>query len=354
MQRHLYQRCLLTPKQVIVAAPGRGRSEGWDRSQPFPIWRWPGGVHGIPGWRRLTQTAWGFAALYHARRHYRVHSLELGQALPFGVIALWARARWGLPYRLWAFGDEFIKPASHPVGRALLKPVLAGAEEVYAISHYTAALVRPWLSAPDHVRVVHPWPANIFTPGSKITARARLGLSPRAPLLLTVGRFDPRKGVDRVLRALSFLMNTFPDLRYAVVGAGTPPPSWRALAQHLQVAERILWVSDADDDALVAWYRAADVFVLVPTPGPGEVEGFGMVFVEAGACGTPAVAGVNGGTPEAVLHNRTGLLAFDDSPPALARAIATLLQDTERRATMGRNAVARAQHLREKAHATFH
>ncbi len=348
MQRHLYQRCLLTPGDIVVAAPGRGRSEAWDRAQPFSIWRWPGRPGGVPGWRRLAQTAWALAAIYRAHKHYPIKGIEIGQALPFGIATLWARIRWGLPYRVWAFGDEFIKPATHPLGRVFLKHVLARADAVYAVSRYTATLLRPWVPSPERVFVIHPWPAEMFTPGHREAARARVGLPPGAPVLLTVGRLHRRKGVGHVLRALPLLVTEFPTLHYVVAGSGRPPEEWKRLARALGVHDRVRWMSDVCDEALVAWYRAADVFVLVPTPGPGEVEGFGMVYVEAAGCGIPSVAGVNGGTPEAVLHGKTGLLVFENRPDAIAAAVSTLLHDPEHRDTMGRNAVAYATTLREQ------
>ena len=350
MQRYLYQRCLLSPQEMIVAAPGRGRSDAWDRAQPFVIWRWPGGPTGLPGWRRVWQTFWAFAALHHARRHYPVDVVEVGQALPFGLVGLWARVHLGLPYRVWAFGDEILKPAMHPLGRAFLAPVLRHADRVHTVSRYTAALVRPWASG-EKVRVVHPWPGPQFSPGFRSEARVAVGLPADAPVLLTVARLEPRKGVDRVLRVLPDLVQRIPDLVYVVVGEGPARPTWEKLATSLGVQAHLRWVGAVEDEALVAWYRAADVFVLVPTPGSGEVEGFGLVFVEAAACGLPAVAGMNGGTPEAVVHGRTGLLIFDESERALTEALLSLLLDRARRATMARHALAHANTLRERAHA---
>ncbi len=351
MQRYLYERCLLTPHQIAVAAPGRGHGEAWDRGQPFPIWRWRGGPTAAPGWRRLQQTAGAFAALRALRRRLPLTALELGQALPFGLVGLWARAHLGLPYVVWAFGDEFIKPACHPVARPILAAVLKRATAVYTVSHYTARLVRPWVTAVENVHVLHPWPALFFCPGSRESARERLGIPPDMTLLLGVGRLEPRKGIDRVIRALPLLRRAIPNLHYAVVGEGAAREQWARLAHALGVAESVTWCGEVEDDTLREWYRAADLFVLTPTPGPGEVEGFGLVFVEAAACGLPAVAGVNGGTPEAVRHGETGLLVFDDSPQALAEAVAALLRAPERRATMGRAAVEFARDLRARARA---
>ena len=348
MQHLLYLRCCLTPEHVLVAAPGRDRASAWDRAQPFPIWRWPGGPHGIPGWRRFDQVRWAMRAL-HVHRPY-IHALELGQALPFGVVALWAHQRWGLPYAVWVYGDDVLKPARYPLVRPLLRWVLRRAEAIYAVSHYTARLACRYGARPAKVQVIHPWPAPVFQPGHRATARRRLGLSDEGYLLLTVARLEPRKGVHVVLDALRRLAPRYPDVRYAVVGAGVARARWQRLARQLGVNDRVLWPGPVDRRTLVWWYQAADVFVMTPTPGPGEVEGFGLVYVEAAACGSPAVAGRNGGTEEAVRHGQTGLVVPVDSVH-LADVLAFLLANPTYRQRLGRGGLTHAQTLRAQAHA---
>ncbi len=352
MQRLMAERAHLTAGKIAVVAPNRGKADVWDARQPFPIWRWAGGPGGLPGWRRVQQTMGAWQGLRWARGQGEVAALELGQALPFGVVTLWAKARFGLPYRVWAFGDEVIKPARRPLARQLVARVLSEAQQVYAISHYTASLLRALGVSGDRIQVIHPWPAPFFRPGDRRQARRNLGVPEDALLLLTVARLEPRKGVDRVLALLPRLLSAFPWLHYAVVGEGTSRPPWQALAQNLGVAERVLWPGGVNDETLLQWYQAADVFVLIPTPGRGEVEGFGLVYVEAGACGIPAVAGDNGGVREAVLHEHTGLVAPPQDEDALFNALSELLRNSSLRARMGRSARDYADALRrEAAHA---
>ena len=353
MQRLMAERVRLAADEMVVVAPNRGEADAWDARQAFPIWRWPGGPGGLPGWRRVRQMIGAWQGLRWARAQGKVTALELGQALPFGLVALWARARFGLPYRVWAFGDEVIKPARRPVVRQVLVRVLNEAAAIYAISEYTAGLLRELGIPPTRVHVVHPWPAPRFQPGDKAAARRFLRLPPKGPLLLTVARLEARKGVDRVLALLPRLIRVFPHLRYAVVGQGRARPHWQALARRLGVADHVLWPGRVDDQTLVRWYQAADLFVLIPTPGPGEVEGFGLVYVEAGACGIPSVAGDNGGVREAVLHGRTGLVVPPGDEVALFEALRELLRNSSLRARMGRSAWEHAQALRRDAAHVF-
>ena len=334
MQRHLYQWVSRARAEYLVAAPSWPGAAAWDAQQPFPIYRWSGGPGGWPGWRRVRQTAGALRALQWARARGPLEMLELGQVLPFGLVALWAQARWGIPYRVWAFGDDVLKPARRPVVRALTRMILTRASRVYAISHYTGELLRTRFRV--SAQVVHPRPAAHFRPGDARAARARLGLPQDALILLTVARLEPRKGVDRVLRVLPALVRRFPHLLYAVVGEGSARARWQALAHRLGVAHRVLWAGQVDDATLVSWYRAADLFVLIPTPGPGEVEGFGLVYVEAAACGLPSVAGDNGGVREAVLHGKTGWLVPPDDPEQLEAALTLLLGDDALRGRLRR------------------
>ncbi len=342
MQRLMSERVTLARGRMVVIAPHRSGSR-WETYGGCPVWRWPGDAHGLPGLRRLWQVGWMVRGIQEVDRRYAIRDVELGQALPFGL-GWWDMSR---PYAVWAFGDDILKPIMHPVARPLLRYVLHRARQVYAVSKYTAQWVLR--AAPDaRVNVVYPWPAMMFSPGSREEARRVLGIPPDALLLLTVARLEPRKGVDRVLQVLPSLARRFARVRYAVVGTGSARPRWEALARRLGVAERVWWVGEVDDAALVLWYRAADVFVLTPTPGRGEVEGFGLVYVEAAACGVPSVAGESGGTPEAVLHGRTGLVV-PLRPDLLEEALASLLADPDRRLALGKEAILHARSLREQA-----
>ncbi len=346
MQRLMGERVSLSRGRVVVVAPHRA-GQAWERYAGSSVWRWPGHAGGWPGVRRLWQLAWMMRGIQEVRKRFEVQDLELGQSLPFGL-GVWGSS---YAYTVWAFGDEILKPLMHPLARPLLRNVLRRARCVYAISSYTAQLVRQATPA-ARVSVVHPWPAAVFSSGSREASRRVLGVPQDVLLLLTVARLEPRKGVDRVLNVLPSLARRFPKVRYAVVGTGSARQRWEKQAERLGVADRVWWVGDVEDPALVLWYRAADIFVLVPTPGRGEVEGFGLVYVEAAACGVPVVAGSNGGTSEAVVHERTGLVV----PPReahLESALVSLLTDADKRFSLGQQGILHAQTLRLRARDFF-
>lgn len=156
-------------------------------------------------------------------------------------------------------------------------------------------------------------------------------------LLLSVGRLRYYKGLDNLIRALPAL----PDARCAIVGSGPMEAEWRALANALGVAERIVFNGDAPDADLPIYYRAADVYVL---PASARAEAFGVAMIEAMAAGLPCVTTeVGSGTSWVVQDGVTGSVVAPNDPAALAGAIGALLADPDRRRQMGPASIARAR-----------
>jgi phosphatidylinositol alpha-1,6-mannosyltransferase len=174
-----------------------------------------------------------------------------------------------------------------------------------------------------------------FSPGDGRALRARLGLGERR-LLVSIARLVPRKGLDTVLRALPQVAAAIPDVRYVVAGDGPDRERLRALAAELDVAERVSFVGAVPASELPLWYSLGDVFVMPSRSEPPDVEGFGIVFLEAAAAERAVVAARAGGVPDAVAHGVSGLLVRPDDPGELSAALIELLNDPARRAELGR------------------
>ncbi|MFN0089062.1 MAG: glycosyltransferase family 4 protein, partial [Acidimicrobiales bacterium] len=213
---------------------------------------------------------------------------------------------------------------------------------------YPAAEARRAAGQELPVRVVPPGvDADRFRPptaAQRRAARLRLGVPERAPLVVSVSRLVPRKGMDVLIRAAASLRSLHPDLQVLISGAGRD----RRRLQHLVEAERapVRLLGRIADDDLVALYGAADVFAMLCRTRWGglEQEGFGIVFLEAAACGVAQICGASGGAAEAVAHGESGLVV--DAPGdvrAVEAALQRLLGDEELRARMGRAARARVE-----------
>ena len=268
----------------------------------------------------------------------------LDPALPLGLVG----PRLGLPYALVLHGAEVTVPGRLPGSRQALAHVLGRASLVISAGGYPAAegaraageQMPPVVNIPPGVDCETFVP---FTVKDKTAARSRLGLPTKGPLVVSVSRLVPRKGMDVLVEAASRLAPSFPDLTVAIGGRGRESEGLAAQVAETGAPVRLLGgVANADMPDLIA---AADVFVM-PCRNRWlglEQEGFGIVFVEAAAAGVPQVAGDSGGAAEAVEDGVTGIVvARPEDPGEVANALRRILVDPALRRRMGRAARKRA------------
>jgi D-inositol-3-phosphate glycosyltransferase len=240
------------------------------------------------------------------------------------------------------------EPAGREIGEV---QVVEAADRLVAnTSEEAQQLVDLYGASPHKVSVVHPGvdlqqfrpPA----PGQRERERAELGIAPDAHLLLFVGRIQPLKGPDVLLRAVAELLAHRPDLRsklvVAVVGGPSgsglrKPEALQRLAKRLRIADVVRFERPQAPDRLAAWYRSADLVAV-----PSHSESFGLVALEAQACGAPVVAAAVGGLREAVADGVSGLLVPGHDARQWGRELGSLLDDRERRALLSKGAVAHA------------
>ncbi|MBC8074401.1 MAG: glycosyltransferase family 4 protein [Deltaproteobacteria bacterium] len=206
------------------------------------------------------------------------------------------------------------------------RSVLRRADPVFAVSRFTAARAVALGVSPERVCVVNPGvDLQRFQPDPGELDAPELAAH-RGPRLLTITRLVPRKGVDTVIQALAGLPD---DVHYFIGGSGPDRARLVALAEHLGVAHRVHMLGRVPDDRIAALYRHVDWVMLVSREdvAAGDVEGFGMVLLEAQACGTPVVGGDAGGIPDAMRDGETGMLVRPDDPSGLAARLGPLLRE---------------------------
>ena len=318
----------LPPDEVAVLTTPQAGDTAFDAAQAFRVVR--------TRQRVLLPTPLVAREIEAQARAFDADLLVLDPALPLGALA----PRLSRPYGIVLHGAEVTVPGRLPGTRALLGSVLRGARTVVAAGRYPAAEGERAAGRPLPLTVVPPGvdPAA-FSPldaEARVAARRELGLPEDALLVLGLSRLVPRKGFDVLLRAAGELAPSRPHLLVAIGGSGRDRARLERVARAAGAPARFLGrVPDADMSRLFA---CADVFA-APCRDRWlglEQEGFGIVFVEAAAAGTPAVAGRSGGSHEAVEHGVTGLVV--DRPGdtgAVAAALAALLDDPDRREDMG-------------------
>ncbi len=326
----------LPADDVVVHTTPYAGTDAWDATQDYTIirsrepWLLPQPVLA----RRVNTLA----------RQYGVEVVIIDPAVPAGLIG----PHLELPYGVVLHGAEVTIPGRLPVTRQLLNRVLRGAVGVIAAGGYSAAEGERSLGRPLPATVIAPGvDVERFRPTSpeeQKAVRRRLGLDEDAPLVLSVSRLVPRKGMDTLIRASVEVRRSHPDVQFAIAGTGRHETDLKKLIDELGAPVTLL--GRVRDEDMPDLYASADVFSMLCRSRWGglEQEGFGIVFVEAAACGVAQVAGRSGGAHEAVAHDETGLIIDDpDDHHAAGRAIGDLLADDERRHAMGIAARRRAE-----------
>ena len=298
--------------------------------------------------RPMATPRWGLldpAALWHHLRlafqlrmsfSSRDTVIHCGRALPEGVAAFLARMLWGSRYVCWAHGEDLTGALASREYTLLTKLVYRSASAALANSRNTATLLESLGVSRDKIHVVHPAvDADRFHPGVDGNEVRRRYAGDGDVLLLSVGRLQRRKGHDVAIRAVAALRDAVPGLRYVVAGDGEERARLEKLVVDHNVADRVFFAGAVEDADLPAYYAASDIFLLPNRVDDGDIEGFGIVFLEAAAVGRPVIGGDSGGVPEAVERDVTGLLVDGASVDAVSNAIRELASSESLRRTMG-------------------
>lgn len=314
---------------VEVFCPSYGTATGRQQeSSTLAVTRFPGEIFWAT--RDLLRLAWRLRAKL-AEGYDIVHGVEMGAQMALQLLARTV----GLPrpFFLSVHGTEVLLYQKRRY-RWLMRDVFRRAAHTIAGSQFTASLVRrfdPDLE-PTRLSVVYYGLARRWLECQPESAhgsiRERLGIAPDTFLILTVARLVPRKGHLFVIRGLATLR---PEIRgriaYVVAGTGSETYARALTAEATRLGVRLVMAGRVDDHELPACYRAADLFALLADPDAPDVEGFGLVVIEAASQGLPSIGANIGGIPEAVVHEETGLVVDPRDSVTVGRAIERLCRD---------------------------
>ncbi len=326
----------------MMAAGEDLRQEEFDQTHDRNITRIPlsmdqWGLRSVVGLKGYAKAIRAVRSLL-MRNH--VDSIHCACCLPEGLIALVIKAWYGIPYMCYVHGEEVNIAESSRELVWLVRRVLKGASFVVANSRNTAQLLLDHWNLPL-------WKIHTMTPGVDTARfvpakrderqRAQLGWSGRK-VALTVGRLQRRKGQDMMIRALPAIRREVPEVLYVIVGAGEERPRLEQLALQEGVQDCVQFRGEPNDEELIRCYQQCDLFLLPNRQVGQDIEGFGMVLVEAQACGKPVVAGASGGTRETMQEPTTGRIVNCEHPDELALTVVQLLADDAQRASMSASA----------------
>lgn len=282
-------------------------------------------------------------ALALTRRFDEIHAFR---ALPEGLVA-WLVARLTFrPVVIYAHGEELTTWGRGGKYKAM-RFALRHADQVIANSDFTRDELLGMDVRAERIVIIHPGvDVDRFRPNLPCDdLKASISLEQGEKLILSVGRLSRRKGFDMVVKSLPELARRGLRVRYALVGIGEDAEHLKYLAQELDVDNRVHFLGHVNADDLARWYNACDVFAMPNREIHGDTEGFGMVFLEAAACGKPVLAGRAGGTGSAVTHGMTGYRVNGEDVTAVTDALADMLGQPTLARMMGEAAFDRATRL---------
>ncbi|MFD0371577.1 glycosyltransferase family 4 protein [Streptomyces sp. NPDC059071] len=328
----------LDPERIVVYASTWKRSrEGieataaFDAEQPFTVVR--------DRTTMLLPTPRVTARATALLREHGCESVWFGAAAPLGLMAPALRRAGARRLVATTHGHE-AGWAQLPAARQLLRRIGEGTDTLTYLGEYTRSRIATALGPAAAGRMVQLPPGvdeKTFHPDSGgAEVRERLGLSDR-PVVVCVSRLVPRKGQDTLILAMPEILRRVPDAVLLIVGGGPYEQDLRKLAVRTGVAASVRFTGAVPWSELPAHYGAGDVFAMPCRTRRGglDVEGLGIVYLEASATGLPVVAGDSGGAPDAVLDGETGWVVRGGVPEESADRIATLLLDPELRTRMG-------------------
>lgn len=264
-------------------------------------------------------------------------------ASTYWMAALLKRMRPGVKVIAYSHGEEWSTIKTN-AGRRWLRAIKQ-ADMVVVISSFTQQCALDQGLAPERLRLItNGVDIQRFSPGPPSEElRRRYGLG-EAPILLCLARLDERKGQDFLLRAMPAILQAVPETRLVLVGSGTDEARLRGMMQDLALERHVVFTGAVSSEDVVEWYRTATLYAMPNrTLDNGDTEGFGLVFLEAGACGLPVIGGRAGGVPDAIVDGETGFLVDGQSAEDIASRCVQLLQDAELRRRIGSNGLAHAQ-----------
>lgn len=306
------------------------------RSRPLATWKF----------HQLHKLLVPLAHTVAAARQVKPDILHAGDLYPQGLIAWILKKVLGLPYLVYCHGEEITQMDRRRLEPLMRNMIYRGADGVIACSNFAREnLIR--IGVPrERIQKINPGVDSLrFTPGPPSPDLVKRFSLEGKQVLLTVARLVPRKGHATVIAALARMARTNPNVRYLIVGTGPEQERLSDLVRELHLDDFVIFAGYVADSELPDYYRTCDLLVMpnFEEANSGDIEGFGMVFLEANAAGKPVIAGRSGGTAEAVLDGVTGYLVDPHDLESLVDRLQALLTDPALYHRLGAKALERAR-----------
>ncbi|WP_277211555.1 glycosyltransferase family 4 protein [Isoptericola croceus] len=323
------------PAEVVVHTSSAPGQDAFDRTLPYPVVR--------ADTRMLLPTPARTREVVRLVEEHGCDSVWFGAAAPLGLMATSLRRRTSVRSMVASTHGHELWWARVPGTRAALQRIGREVDHLTYLSDRTVSTLAAAVGPEAAARAVRLSPGvdpETFADADPVggrQVRARYGIPPDAPVVLCAARLVERKGQDTLVRALPTVLRDVPDARLLIVGDGPDADRLRRLVHDRDLADRVVLAGGHPHTAMPAFYAASDVFAMPSRSRRGglEVEGLGIVYLEAQAAGLPVLVGRSGGAPDAVREGGTGFVVDGTDPDDVAGRLVELLADPALRRRMG-------------------
>ncbi|MBL7136602.1 MAG: glycosyltransferase family 4 protein [Candidatus Marinimicrobia bacterium] len=294
----------------------------------------------------VLHTIWAF--FLHIKYNFKI--IHCGQVLSSGITGWVMKKLFGIPYIIYVYGSETFRFGNNRFLIKSIKAFLDNAERIIPNSRFT---MREFLTLGiprDKFDVITPGvDTSRFFPAPKEKSLVKKYNLSEKYVLMTVARLDERKGHDYVIRAIADLKNDYPNIVYLIVGKGREEQNLRSLVMETGVKDQVIFCGYVSDEDLPKYYNLSDTFILLNRQSTnneqlrGDYEGFGIVFLEASACGKPVIAGNYGGIADAIEDQKSGYIIDGTDLSTVTDAIKSLIENSNKRNTIGQYGLNRAR-----------
>jgi phosphatidylinositol alpha-1,6-mannosyltransferase len=319
-------------QEVFVVAPVKKNTSEFDKEQNFRTKRFPQVYNAFS--RFLVTLAYSLSAAFKFKPDiiYTTHWKNAG------VVAAIISIFFKIPHISAVNGTEINFPRSQRFNYKLFRFVVDRAQKIIALGSFQVNLLKKLDIDESKITVVSEGvDFSKFKDKNndlinKLKEKYNIGTK---KVLLTVGRLVPRKGHRNVILALKEIIKIYPEIVYIIIGRGPEQENLFKLVKNLKLEEYITFTGFISDEEMIAFYHLCDVFVMPNTIVDGDLEGFGIVFVEANACGKPVIGGKSGGTSDIIKDRLNGFLVDPENMDEIKDKILKLLKNDDLRNRMG-------------------
>lgn len=326
--------------KVVVFAPKVKGYKEFDKQQNFTTYRFVNTL--------FLREIFSLIYLPYILKKERIDAVICSLWFPNGLIFILFKKIMRVSYYVFAHGADIMENIKfHPSFKHrirskmkyLKKATFKNCTKIFAISSYTKNILIAQGVKASKIAVINPGvDPNFLSSKERFKEKREEYLNKK--IVLTVTRLDFYKGVDTVIKIMPEILKECPETVYLIVGKGPEEDNLKEIVHKLNLDKQVIFLGEVSDEQLIYYYNICDIFIMVSKEmkDAGEVEGFGIVYLEAQVCGKPVIAGRCSGAIDAIIEGRTGFLVNPEDEREIKEAILRLLKDEELKKEMGENA----------------